>query len=172
MREESLINEETNEDLFDALLSFWENAYTRGDITQHEYASYFLMTQIMPKEIFKYSYELEDSEIPSGEKIMKDLIQEFQKYRSVELRSQRSDFGSHIPDAVVNIIESNGFACPIGSPNFVMAYAVATTYVYIITRTDTETRMERIGKRQLASEILPVFLSIWYFRKNLQKEMS
>jgi hypothetical protein len=46
MREESLINGETYEDLFDAWLSFWENAFTRGEITQYEYANYFLMTLV------------------------------------------------------------------------------------------------------------------------------
>lgn len=167
MREEGLIDTETYDDLFDALLNFWDYAFSRKDITQHEYTSYFLMTQIPPKENFKYSYELEDSEMPVWESIVKSLVADFQKYRAVDLRGTNSGFGENIPNDVVQIIERNGYECPVGSPNFVMAYAVATTFAYIITRTDTESRMDRLGKRQLATEILPVFLAFWYFRKKL-----
>jgi len=165
MREEDLINDETLAELSDALLSFWDYAFARKDITEHEYSSYFFVTQISPKESFTYSYELSDEEIPVAESITLSLVSEFQKYRSVDLRGSAENFGENIPTDVVKIIESKGFDCPIGSPNFVMAYAVATTFVYIITRTDTESRMERMGKRQLAAEILPVFLAFWYFRK-------
>jgi hypothetical protein len=125
------------------------------------------MTRIPPKETFKYSYELDDHETAIWESIVQSLVLDLQQYRSVDLRGSNSSFGEDIPNSVINIIEKNGFECPVGSPNFVMAYAVATTFVYIINRTNNESRMERLGKRQFASEILPVFLAFWYFRKNI-----
>lgn len=167
LHEDGLIDENTSNEFFDALLSFWDYAYSRKEITDYEYASFFLTTGIQPKEKYIYSYDLTDEEIPNWELITKNLVTEFQRYRSVDLRRESESFGQNIPTDVVKIIEQNEFECSVGSPNFAMAYAVATTFVYILTRSESDSRMDRMGKRQLATEILPVFLAFWYFRKHI-----
>lgn len=165
MKEEGLITEEVKEELLDALLNFWDYLRSRNDINDHEYSSYFFSTGIPPKESYIYSYELEDEEMPIWESIALPIVDEYRKYGSVDLRRESETFGVNIPTDTIKIIESKGFECPVGSRNFVMAYAVATTYVYILNKSDLDSRMDRLSKRVLASEILPVFLAFWYFRK-------
>lgn len=165
MKEEGLITEEVKEELLDALLNFWDYLRSRNDITDHEYSSYFFSTGIPPKESYIYSYELTDEEMPIWESIALPIVDEYRKYGSVDLRRESETFGVNIPSDTIRIIESKGFECPVGSLNFVMAYAVATTYVYILNKSDLDSRMDRLSKRILASEILPVFLAFWYFRK-------
>ena len=165
LREQGLIDDELMSELFDSLLSFWDHSFSRKEITEYEYSNYFIMTGILPKAAFIYSYEISDEEMSAWESITMGVMNEFQKYRSLDLRGDTNNFAPNMPTDVVQIIESKGFDCPVGSPNFVMAYAVANTFGYIISRTDTEPRMERLGKRLMAIEILPVFLAFWYFRR-------
>ncbi len=165
LRDDGLIDDELMNELFDALLSFWNYLFLMNAINEYEYSTFFIMARLSPKEKFIYSYELSDEDMTSAESITASVMNEFQKYRSVDLRRTTEDSLRSIPFDVIRLIESKGFECPVGSPNYVMAYAVGTTFGYIISRTDLESRMERVGKRLLASEILPVFLSFWYFRK-------
>lgn len=164
-RNMGLINEEQEEELLDSLFSFWDNLRAQNAITSHEYSSYFLMTMRPPKEQYIFSYAFTDEETPLAEALTLDLLEEFRKYRSVDLRRELAEFGNNIPKDLVKIIEAKGFECPDNSMNMIMAYAVANTYKYLLFKSDSDGRMDRVSKRALASEILPVFLATWNFRK-------
>jgi hypothetical protein len=169
LKSEGLIDEKLEVEFFDLLIYFWEYLYERGDTTNSEYLSFYLTASIKPKENYLNIYLFTDEEKPLYELIVFDLINEFRKYGSVDLRRQPDDFGINIPNDTIKIIESRGYECALGSPNFAMSYAVATTYVYILNKSDSDSRVDRIGKRVLASEVLPIFLTFWLFRNNASK---
>lgn len=164
-KQNGLIKEYQEEELLDSLYSFWDNLRAQNVITSHEYSSYFLMTMRPPTENYIFNYAFTEEETPLAESLTLDLLEEFRKYRSVDLRRESADFGNNIPKDLVKIIEARGFECPDNSMNMIMAYAVGNTYKYLLFKSDSDGRMDRLSKRALASEMLPVFLATWYFRK-------